>query len=191
MIRRLTGTIEEIGNNWLVLGVHGVGYLVYCPTLTNHFAEGTTTTLHTFLAVRETALDLYGFPQKTELEMFMLLLEIPKVGPKSALQIIAQATPTLLVEAAHKSDAAYLHKLSGIGKKTCENIVLHLSNKLDHLPTDAVSPADNISGVQTDAIDALVSLGYDMTTARQTILEIEDDKATVNSLVTKALKQIR
>lgn len=191
MIRSLTGTIDDIGENWLVVNVHGVGYLVGCPTLQNHFTEGSTVTLHTYLAVRETALDLYGFPEKSELAMFEILLNIPKIGPKSALQILTQATPTLLVEAAQKNDGMYLHKLSGIGKKTTENIVQYLRNKLDHLPTSVSTPVDHLSAVQTDAIDVLVSLGYDMATARETILDMATEDSTVNSLVTQALKQIK
>ena len=135
MIRSLTGEIDDIGENWLVVNVHGVGYLVGTPTLQNHFTENSTITLHTYLAVRETALDLYGFPHKTELEMFELLLGIPKIGPKSALQILCQATPSLLAEAAQKNDGVYLHKLSGIGKKTAENITQYLHSKLAQLPT--------------------------------------------------------
>jgi Holliday junction DNA helicase RuvA len=191
MIRSLTGTIDDVGENWLVVNVHGVGYLVGCPTLQNHFTEGSTVTLHTYLAVRETALDLYGFPEKAELAMFELLLNIPKVGPKSALQILCQATPTLLVEAAQKNDGVYLHKLSGIGKKTAENIVQYLHSKLDILPTSISSPVDHLTNIQTDAIDVLVSLGYDMSTARETILEISVADSTVNTLVTQALKQIK
>ncbi len=191
MIRSLTGTIENIGENSLVVNVHGIGYLVGCPTLQNHFTEDSTVTLHTYLAVRETALDLYGFPQKTELEMFELLLGIPKIGPKSALQILCQATPTLIIEAAHKNDGVYLHKLSGIGKKTCENIVQYLQGKIDRLPDTPGVTTDNLSSIQTDAIDALISLGYDMTTARETILEISTEDSTVNTLVTQALKEIK
>jgi Holliday junction DNA helicase RuvA len=191
MIRSLTGTIDDIGENWLVVNVHGVGYLVGCPTLQNHLSEGSTITLHTYLAVRETSLDLYGFPEKTELVMFELLLGIPKIGPKSALQILCQATPTLLVESAQKNDGVYLHKLSGIGKKTAENIVQYLHGRLESLPISVFAPRDHLSSIQTDAIDALVSLGYDMTTARETVLEISTTDSTVNTLVTQALKQIK
>jgi Holliday junction DNA helicase RuvA len=190
MIRSVTGTIDTLGENWIVVNVHGIGYLVACPTLQNHFTENSTVTLHTYLAVRETALDLYGFPEKSELTMFELLLNIPKIGPKSALQILTQATPTLLIEAAQKNDAVYLHKLSGIGKKTAENIVQYLHGKLDKLPNTATT-TNELTNVQTDAIDVLVSLGYDMTTARETILAQTTETATVNSLVTQALKEIK
>jgi Holliday junction DNA helicase RuvA len=147
-------------------------------------------TLHTHLAVRETALDLYGFPEHTELQMFELLLGIPKVGPKSALQILTQATPTLLTEATQKNDPNYLQKLSSIGKKTCENIVQHLTKKLNLLPTISTTTDLSLTSVQTDAIDALIALGYDTNTARDTILAMETTQATVNSLVTQALKRL-
>jgi Holliday junction DNA helicase RuvA len=192
VIRSLTGTIKDIGENEIVVDVRGVGYVVATPTLTNDYQEGASVHLHTYLAVRETAMDLYGFPDKTELEMFQLLLGIPKVGPKSALQIMTQATPALLAEAAEKNDGSYLHKLSGIGKKTAENIVEFLHKKLDSLPHTVSSQAEttSLNQTQTDAMDALVSLGYDANTAREVILEIAEEGATVNSLITKALKQI-
>lgn len=123
--------------------------------------------------------------------MFELILCVPKIGPKSALQVLSQATPTLLIESAHKNDGAYLHKLSGIGKKTCENIVQYLHGKLEKLPATIMVSTDSLSDMQTDAIDALVSLGYDMSTARDIVVKISDENSTVNSLVTQALKQIR
>ena len=192
MIRSLTGTIKEIGENEIVVDVRGVGYLVATPTLTSNYTEEESVHLHTFLAVRETAMDLYGFSDKTELEMFQLLLGIPKIGPKSALQIMTQATPALLVEATEKKDGQYLHKLSGIGKKTAENIVEFLYKKLESLPKGITTPSEtqDLNQTQTDAMDALVSLGYDTATAREVIMNIAEDGATVNSLITKALKQI-
>ena len=191
MIRTLTGTIQEISDNLIVINVHDVGYLVRCPTTINSFALGEIITLYTYLAVRETALDLYGFTDPIELSMFELLLSIPKIGPKSALQILSQATPALLVEATHKKDGVYLHKLSGVGKKTAENIVQYLSEKIDHLPASIVATTDNLNQIQTDAIDALISLGYDTSTARDTIMQLSSEESTVNSLVTQALKRIR
>lgn len=190
MIRTLTGKITEIGENFLILKVHDVGYLIGTPTLKNTFKENDIVTLYTYLAVRETALNLYGFPEKVELTMFEFLLGIPKIGPKSALQILCSATPSLLGEAAHKNDPVYLHKLSGIGKKTCENIVQYLNKKLEFIPNLSTSPSFELNQVQTDAIDALVALGYSNTTARETIQSISKADSTVNSLVREALKQI-
>lgn len=191
MIRTLTGFVSDIGNGWIIINVHDVGYLVGCPTATGNFILGGTLTLHTYLAVRETALDLYGFSTKTELEVFELLLTVPKIGPKSALQILNQASPSLLVESINKKDGSYLHKLSGVGKKTCENIVQFLHGKTDRLigPNNATMPTTD--DAQSDAIDALISLGYEAVTAREAILQLPSEGATVNSLVTQALKRIK
>lgn len=191
MIRTLTGTIQDMGEGWVVINVNNIGYYVACLTSDNQLSINQTLTLYTYLAVRETALNLYGFTDIEELEMFELLLGIPKIGPKSALQIMNQASPILLIEAAQKNDSVYLHKLSGIGKKTCENIVQYLHGKLEQLPKIAATTTESLNQIQTDAIDALVSLGYDTTTARNTILNIKNNDSTVNSLITQALKQIK
>lgn len=191
MIRTLTGTITEIGVGWVIITVHDVGYLVGSPTATTQFIENKTTTLHTHLAVRETALDLYGFTTRNELEVFSALLSVPKIGPKSALQVLNQASPALLVEAISQKDPSRLQKLTGIGKKTCENIVQFLHGKIDHLPEATETIASPLDQIQTDAIDALISLGYDMTTAREQVISIVTEDSTVNSLVTQALKRIK
>jgi holliday junction DNA helicase RuvA len=191
MIRLLTGEIVSVTDGYVVVVVNGIGYLVGTSTKVTHYTVGENVTLHTHLAVRENALDLYGFLSMSELDVFELLMLVPKIGPKSALQIMNQASPTLLLEAIGKKDAAYLHKLSGIGKKTCENIVQFLHDKIDGM----VFASDFIVGggltdTQTDAIDALVSLGYDLTTAREAVKNLSDGTATTNDLIKQALKQM-
>lgn len=191
MIRLLTGEIAAVTDGYVTIVVNGVGYLVGATTKTTHFKIGENITLHTHLAVRENALDLYGFTTTSELELFELLLNVPKIGPKSALQVLSQASPALLVEAISKKDDAYLHKLSGIGKKTCENIVLALHDKIERLAFAAdFTTSTSMSGEQTDAIDALVSLGYELTTARETIKNLEGEGVSTNELIRQALKQM-
>jgi len=190
MIRTLNGLITHSAAQSVVIDVQGVGYLVGTPNTNSSLKTGDTVTLHTYLAVRETALTLFGFISEMELEMFELLLNVQKVGPKSALQILTLATPNLLVEAAQKNDAVYLQKISGIGKKTCENVVLYLHGKVSDFEQHPDIPKDAFSQTQTDAIDALIALGYDISTARDTIKHLSVADSTVNSLVTQALKQI-
>jgi holliday junction DNA helicase RuvA len=131
MIRMLVGEVAAVADGYVTVLVGGVGYLVGTNTKGVMFRTGDKVTLHTHLAVRETALDLYGFTTVSELDIFELLMLVPKIGPKSALQVMNQASPTLLLEAIGKKDAGYLHKLSGIGKKTCENIVQFLHDKVE------------------------------------------------------------
>lgn len=189
MIRSLTGEITALSDTYVTISVRGVGYLVGVPVAQSGLEVGDTTTLHTHLAVRENALDLYGFTSVGELEIFELLLSVPKIGPKSGLQILTQASPALLLEAIGKKDPMYLHKMAGIGKKTCENLVTALYDKIEGVAfaTDVPTGA-GMSEVQTDAIDALVTLGYDLATARDTVKNLSGD--TANELVKQALKQI-
>ena len=191
MIRLLTGEIATITEGYVTIVVVGVGYLVGTSTKTNNYKIGENVTLHTHLAVRETALDLYGFQSVSELDLFELLLLVPKIGPKSALQILNQASPTLLLEAIGKKDPVYLHKLSGIGKKTCENVVQFLHDKIEGLALASdFGVQTGLTDAQTDAIDALVSLGYDLTTARETVKTMESEGVSANNLITQALKQM-
>lgn len=189
MIRSLTGKIAAVMEGALTLNVRGVGYFVRVPVKNTAFEPNEEITLHTHLAVRETALDLYGFTSLTELEVFEMLLLVPKVGPKSALQILNQATPTLLIESISKNDYQQLHKLSGIGKKTCENIVLALHKKIENFGFAEVEETPELDDQKTDAIDALISLGYDLGTARTVVSEMSADLST-NEMITKALKQM-
>ncbi len=173
----------------VTIEVRGVGYFVGAPTGTTKFAENDELTLHTHLAVRETAMNLYGFTSITELELFELLLKVPKVGPKSALQILNQASPTLLIESIGKNDPQQLHKLSGIGKKTCENLVQYLHKKIENYSFAEVTELPPIDDQKSDAIDALVALGYDLSTARSVISEMDAGLST-KEMIQKALKQM-
>jgi len=189
MIRQLHGTITHIEDNALVLSVHGIGYLVHTPTTTNEYILNEDVVLYTYLAVRETALDLYGFTTDTERQLFELLLKVPKIGPKSALAVMAQASPTLLIEQIANNEPAQLHKLSGIGKKTCENIVIQLHDKLGDLAAE-VTESRPVDPTQADAIDALIALGYEIAAARETVQTHTVEGDSVNQIIKKALKQL-
>jgi Holliday junction DNA helicase RuvA len=181
--------ITHIDDNAIVLSVHGVGYLVHTPTSTTTYALNEDIVVYTYTAVRETALDLYGFTTDTERRLFELLLKVPKIGPKSALQVMCQASPTLLIEQIAHNEPAQLHKLSGIGKKTCENIVAQLHEKLGDLG-EAITESAPVDPTQADAIDALIALGYDAAAARETVQTHTADGDSVNHIIKKALQQL-
>lgn len=192
MIRSLEGTVSFLGDNHIIVTVYGVGYLVYTPTQSRQFVPGETVFVHTYQVVRETALDLYGFLDKDELTFFELLLDVPKIGPKSALQILCQADVSLLGTAIMEQDPEHLSKMSGIGKKTAMNLVSHLAGKIDALFTvDSLQKQAQplLTEAQTDAIDALITLGYDPKEARTYVLK-EDKTEDTKSLVQAVLKHI-
>lgn len=179
----LTGVVADISLLHIVLDVHGVGYLVAVRNPSS-FTLQSTVTVHTYLAVRETALDLYGFTLLDELAMFELLLTIPKIGPKSAMQILSQAELSLLREAVQKEDPTYLSKMSGIGKKTAEKIVVELRDKLDGHAS--LGPA--LTSGDTDVVDALVALGYPPKDAREVLAGLPDTIVGTNARIAEALR---
>ncbi|MFM2424061.1 MAG: Holliday junction branch migration protein RuvA [Candidatus Parcubacteria bacterium] len=186
MIRLLTGTVFAIEPNQLVLmTAGGVGYGV---GITNRLllVPGEVTTLYTYLAVRETALDLYGFIDQADRQLFELLLTISGIGPKSALQIMDQADRSLIIEAITLEDPVHLTKLSAVSKKTAEKIVLGLKDKIDiSLQTIPQTPIHDT--IYQDAFDTLVTLGYNPITIRQ-VLDQMTDFPTTSVVVSQALR---
>jgi len=188
MISKLKGTIEEIGANHVVIDVSGVGYKVFMTgdTLLT-LKQGASASFWTYLAVREDALDLYGFISKKDQEFFGLLISVSGIGPKSALNILSLASAETLTGAIRTGSTAHLTKISGIGKKTAEKIVLELRDKLGtHMHGDAGSSEDMASDM--DAIEALKSLGYDADEAREALKKVGKDISDVGAKVKAALK---
>ncbi len=188
MIRLLTGTIASSDTNHVVIATAGgVGYLV---GVNSRFLgiSGDSVTLHTYLAVRETALDLYGFIDPRDREFFELLLTLPGVGPKSAMQILDQADRSLIIEALRLEDAAHLAKLSPISKKTAEKIVLGLKDKVDTTFLPDTHETTTSSQYQ-DAFDTLMTLGYNPVSIRQ-VLDSADQTSTTSQMVKDALRQL-
>lgn len=190
MISRLQGNLIYLDLKHAIIDINGVGYKVFISGETVEYLAGNTgkeVTLHTYLAVRENALDLYGFKDESSLSMFELLITVSGVGPKSALTILNVATPKVIEEAVIEEDTSYLTKVSGIGKKSAEKIVLELKGKFKGL--------EGIGGEKKDVskealvIDALKTLGFDERTAREAVKKMPKDMAT-EEMIKKALREI-
>ncbi len=178
----------------VVVDIHGVGYLLH-TTANTGCIEGEEAVFHTYLAVRENALDLYGFATREDLSFFELLLTLPKVGPKTALQILSQASVSLLQTTIISQDPMHLSKMSGISKKTAEKIVLGLKDAFDNMTysreTDTVDSTTPRSAFISDTIDALVTLGYPQSDARKAIQQLILQKpqiTKVNEAITEVLR---
>lgn len=186
MVRQIRGVVAYTEEAAVIIDVHGVGYLVHVSIPPTQFPIGAEMQLFTHLAVRENALDLYGFIDRDTLEIFELLLTLPKIGPKSALQILSQADITLLKHAVRNEDASYLSKMSGIGKKSAEKIVVGLKEKFEDwdINTAQFSEADD-SETETsyarDTIDALIALGYPADDARRAVRQIANEHTDVQT----------
>jgi Holliday junction DNA helicase RuvA len=183
MIVMIKGKIIDTGLDNLVIDTGQIGYKVWASskTISDLSHQKTDVTLFTHLSIRETSHDLYGFSTKEEKSFFELLLTINGIGPKSAMTILATANVQTLTEGIQSGDANYLSKISGIGKKTAEKIMLGLKDKLG-----ALEIGDSRSH-GTDAIDALTSLGYSEKDARETISKIKD-KNSAEEIIKEALK---
>jgi holliday junction DNA helicase RuvA len=189
MIRFIEGDVASVTTSGVVVLVGGLGYQVH-TTKKTALLPGDSVALHTYLAVRETALDLYGFVNQIELDCFELLLTIPKIGPKSAMQILDQADVSLLIEAINLEDPAHLTKLSGISKKTAEKIVTELKGKVDLLAYTGTSvAADSNTESYNDAFDTLLTLGYNPINIRRVLEELGSGEST-SMLVRLALQKL-
>lgn len=185
MIAALSGTVRHKDLNMLVVDVSGVGYKVLVTTET--LLEATPSSpifLWTYLSVRETALDLFGFIDKESLEAFELLITISGIGPKTALGILNVASPATLRQAVASGDTTYLTRVSGIGKKNAEKIVLELKDKMK--TTQGDKTLDSRS--EGDALEALVSLGYSERDAREALKKVPKETKGAGERVKAALK---
>ncbi len=183
----LTGKVVDVRLTHIILEVGGVGYLVGVANGSG-FIIGTTISLNTYLAVRENALDLYGFNTRDELAMFHELIKLPKIGPKTAMQILSQADLETLKKAVRTDDPTYLSKMSGIGKKSAEKIVAGLKDIFDDGAFLGESSHENQT--DSDVIDALIALGYSQRDAVQAVQKIPVEIVDTNARVKHALKYI-
>jgi len=180
VIARLRGKPVARNAEGLVLDVNGVGYLV-AATQSAAAKTGDEITVETYLHVREDALQLYGFADAAERELFVQLLGVNGVGPKVALAIVSGSRPDELRRAIVREDTARFQAIPGIGKKTAERIVLELKEKigLDVAPEP---------GADLTARDALVELGYSVVDAERALADV-DAELPLEEQVRAALKR--
>ena len=182
MISTLRGTIAELGGNHAIIDAGGIGYKVFMTADALHGLKlSRDIKLWTHQAVREDALDLYGFPSKKDRDFFELLIGISGIGPKSALNILSLVSIETLATSVRTGSVAHLVKVSGIGRKTAEKIVLELKDKLGSLGVgDDPNAAGMTAGMSSDmdAILALQSLGYEADEAREALKKVATDHAT-------------
>lgn len=190
MIATLSGLLAARGEKYAIIEVAGVGYQVFltADAIMKLPKLGGSLKLFTHQHVREDALDLYGFWHPAELETFELLIGISGIGPKSALGILGVTALDQLRRAIAAGDVGYLTKVSGIGRKTAEKIVLELKEKM---AGRGVLTADH-PGLrdEADALDALISLGYSRDEARRALAGVRDDSLPLGQRVSQALKHL-
>jgi len=192
MISYLAGKILNKGQSYIIIKVDNVGYQVFInPTMYADLEIGQEIEIYTYQYVREDALDLYGFKSMEELEMFELLLSISGIGPKSALGVLAIASVSDIKESIARGDSALLTKVSGIGRKTAERVVLELRGKISQATDGEQQTADSKGGmISADEIDALMALGYSMSQAREALRAVDVNIKDSGERIKEALKKL-
>ncbi|MFV9876067.1 MAG: Holliday junction branch migration protein RuvA [Rickettsiales endosymbiont of Dermacentor nuttalli] len=199
MIGRLTGNIESINKDSIIIDVMGVGYVVFCSNITLKKLSGHEgkVSLIIEMHVREDQISLYGFYDNNEKYWFGELTKVKGVGPRLALTILGTLTPESLVNAILSQDKTSFSRISGVGTKLIERIFTELKNHkniINTIPNYEISndTTNHKYNTQTDAISALVNLGYARHEAYQATNKfiVGNDNITTVQLIKLALKEL-
>lgn len=200
MIGYIKGEIAQIQEGRIIVDNHGIGYLMLVPgSVLERIRTGDEVKMHTYLQVKEDGIQLFGFLSADDLEVFQLLLGVNGIGPKAALGILSGLGTDNLRFAVLSEDAAAIAKAPGVGKKTAQKLILELKDKfsledafeqkLTHAQEEA-SAAGN-DGACSEAVQALVALGYSGTEALKAVNRVENSAdMDVEQILKAALKRM-
>lgn len=203
MISYLRGELAAVEEQKAIIDVGGVGYGVYMSqqAMTLLPACGNEVKVHTYLNVREDAMQLFGFLTREDLEVFRLLIGVSGIGPKAGLNILSCLSPDELRFAVLSGDAKAISAAPGIGKKTAEKLILELKDKLkiedvlehaahgdDGAVQNGMESAD--TNMQAEAVQALTALGYGSAESLRAVKKTSPDCATVEDVLKEALKYL-
>ena len=198
MVSYVRGELVAIEEEKVIIDVNGVGFGIFMPAQSMNYLPmiGEEVRLHTYMNVREDAIQLFGFLTKDDLKVFKLLIGVSGIGPKGGLSILSQLSPDDLRFAVMANDAKAIAKAPGIGKKTAEKLIIELKDKLSI--EDVLNKVDDgetvvtASGasneIQAEAVQALVALGYGNTESMKAVKKVQmDEDTTVEEVLKLAL----
>jgi Holliday junction DNA helicase RuvA len=168
MISYLKGTILEKGLTYIILENNGLGYKVFVTPETLQVPAGYSVALYTYMKVSDDGQSLFGLPDFATLQFFELLITVSGVGPKVALAILSAAKVEAVRQAIANQDAGVFTRISGIGLKTAEKIIVELKSK--------VGPGNGAAGAGSEVFDALLALGYKQREVREAVNKIDSTK---------------
>ncbi len=175
MIATLRGIVSQTLDDALVVEVGGVGLLVHTPAeVVQGVLPGEKIFLHTYLVVREDALVLYGFETIAERELFRILLGVNGIGPRLALTMLSTLSPEAIRRAVFNEQAEVFQRVSGIGRKTAQKILLHLQDRLAPSPEE-LQAFGTMGDADTEVLDALTALGYSVVEAQAALQRLPKD----------------
>jgi len=202
MYAYIKGEVAEIGDTSIVIDNNGIGYNITVPgsVTESGISIGDEVKIYTHFAVREDAMQLYGFISKDDLAMFRLLLNVNGIGPKAACAILSGLSADDLRFAVLSDDAASIAKAPGVGRKTAQKIILELKDKVDlqdAFELKAAHTEEKISknmgnSNETEAVMALTALGYSNTQALRAVKSVSGKQgvSSVEDLLKAALKEL-
>ena len=192
MIDQISGKIVSINDNYVVLRVGGLGIKVnISANFASKLVNEDLITLVTYLNVREDALDLYGFKNDSERNLFLMLISISGIGPKLAVSILSGVELDELKLNILSGDIKSLTSIPGVGAKTAKRIIIELKDKLSKTTTTELGFEDDYSSkISKDVLSALVGLGYSESMATEVIKRINPAKSdkSIESLIKESLK---
>lgn len=191
MIGRISGTLAHKAPGEVTVDVGGVGYQIFIPvTVFYRLPElGEKVSLYTYTHLREDALQLFGFLEPEEKQVFLLLNGVAGIGPKLAVTVLSGIPADDLARALREGDQARLVSIPGVGKKLAERMVVELRDKVISLPAQPAGFADG-SQLMRDAVSALVNLGYRRAEAEKSVREIAKKEGTLADVLKEALRQL-
>lgn len=193
MISYIKGIIEEVEEDKVIIDNNGIGYGIFMPQSSLELiGPGEELKIYTYLNVKEDAMQLYGFLSKEELNLFKKLIGVSGVGPKGGLSIITACPGDSLQMAIISGDAKAISKAQGIGAKTAQRIIIELKDKIDLEEVIFTNSGEAVAdtGVKSDAIEALIALGYSRTSAFNAVNKVDKITDDVEELLKLALKNI-
>ena len=191
MIAYIEGKILSKGKDFLVIKTNGIGYKVFVnTTLMSETEVGQILELYIYHHITEQSSSLFGLKKAEEQEFFELVLSVSGIGPKTALNVLSTASIYEIKDSISRGEPDLLNKVSGIGTKTAERVVLELRNKIGHIEMPANAKGENGGFASGDEIDALISLGYSMTQARDALRSVDKNIKDSGERIKEALKSL-
>jgi Holliday junction DNA helicase RuvA len=192
MIGRISGTLAHKAPGEITVDVGGVGYQIFIPLSVFYRLPdlGEKVSLHIHTHLREDALQLFGFLDPEEKQVFLLLNSVAGIGPKLAVTVLSGIPADNLARALREGDQARLISIPGVGKKLAERMIVELRDKVVSLPAKEVSLGDG-SQLMRDAVSALVNLGYRRPEAENSVREIaKKEGGTLADVLKEALRRL-
>lgn len=187
MISFLKGLVESISYDYIEVDVSGVGYLVYVSS-PDRYSLYQPVKIPTYMQVKEDDMVLYGFADREEKELFLKLISVKGVGPKSAISMLSKASPESIIQAIETTNTGFLKKLPGIGPKAAQQIILDLKGQIK-MDTPKSSIKENVD--LQEAREALKGFGFKVAEIDSALAKLNDENLKVDEYIIRALALLR